>query len=128
MRADSTRSILVQVTPESKSDVDEIDLATELEKVCFLDPALEGAYRRHFVKTAREPLGLSWTGILEFSLKAKDQIGAFCKAILTAFAGSSVKVRIRSGDKQLQVEARNAKLPEVRRIVEALCESVEKMQ
>ena len=105
--------------------MDETDLATELEKSCFLEPELEGTYRRRYVEAPHEAVGLAWTGILEFFPKSKAQIVALCKAVLRAFAGRSVKVQIRSGDKELEVVARNTSLVELRQTVEALCESTE---
>ncbi len=109
------------VIPVHLSDCPERDsnaLATRLEICCFRDQLLQGSYSRRFEETAGAPLGMSWNGALQFVLQSRDQIKALCKAILTAFAGTEVELRVEFEKKVISIRTRNADLAEIEPLLE----------
>jgi hypothetical protein len=99
-------SLAIRVSSLTDHDNDR-EYGTLLEKCCYKELSLEGAYRRQYVESEDQPLGLSWVGVMEFLIKAKKQFSALSNAIRTAFQGKRVKITLEYGTSSGTLETLN---------------------
>ena len=111
---------LTATSLEASPPADSNELGTMLEKCSFRDRVLQGAYLRYYEECEGAPLGLSWAGILQYIISPGKQVKAVSKAILAAFGGKEVQVRVKSRRGEVSIHTRNTNLDEVMQLVQSV--------
>ena len=112
--------VLTPTPADPRTQPDPAALATDLERCCFRDPHLQRAYFREFQESERAPLGLSWNGALRFVLQSPEQLARLARALLRAFAGQEIELRVECGERKASVRTRNADLSQVMTVLQEL--------
>lgn len=99
-----------------------------LEKSCYRESLLEGLYRRHFVQTDEQLLGLTWNGALEFAVRSKKQVRIALKSILATFAKNEVELTIQHDGTSIVIKTKSADLDQVYALVEKTISAVNTLQ
>ena len=117
--------LLVSLQPSDGSGSESsTDIGTNLEKCCFREPLLEGAYRRIYVESPGQPLGLSWSGTLEVILRVGQQCTALRDAILAACGRTKVRLKVVKNSLTAEIEVENVDLKKLSEFFRDVCSEI----